>query len=204
MTAETKTPTEQLVDLLVYAPVGLAYDYQKVLDQLVVKGKSQVQLARLLAKMAAKKGQTEFEESVTDALGLVARGITELGVAVGLAPSPEELVDVPGAHESTSAVEDPPVATAPVPKKSSVKKASAKARKPSAEDAPAQSARPPAGSVVEPISLPIAGYDTLTAREITALLGDLDDGQRARVREHESTNRGRKTVLAQLDRLDRA
>ena len=49
--------------------------------------------------------------------------------------------------------------------------------------------------------LPIAGYDSLTAREIIGLLGELNPAQRERIRAYEAENRGRKTVLAKLDAL---
>jgi hypothetical protein len=195
MTDDDKTPTEQLVELLVYAPVGLVYDYQKVLDQLVVRGKSQVQLAKLMSQMAAKKGQVEVERNVGEAVGLaaqtIARGITELGVAIGLAPTAdvdatnddepggETAGDDTGTGEPDSVVQDRPDGVETPPKKRSGVTGQAEAP-----------------------NVPIDGYDDLTAKEINGLLGDLDAGQRQRVRDHETANRGRKTILANLDRLD--
>jgi polyhydroxyalkanoate synthesis regulator phasin len=51
--------------------------------------------------------------------------------------------------------------------------------------------------------LPIAGYDDLTAAQITARLGDLTPAELRRVRDYERRNANRKTVLAAIDhRID--
>jgi polyhydroxyalkanoate synthesis regulator phasin len=52
-------------------------------------------------------------------------------------------------------------------------------------------------------SFPIAGYDDLTAAQITARLGDLTPAELRRVRDYERRNANRKTVLAAIDhRID--
>jgi polyhydroxyalkanoate synthesis regulator phasin len=52
-------------------------------------------------------------------------------------------------------------------------------------------------------SFPIAGYDDLTAAQITARLGDLTPAELRRVRDCERRNANRKTVLAAIDhRID--
>jgi hypothetical protein len=90
-------PIEQLLEVLVYAPVGLIYEYQEVLPRLVKRGKSQVQLARLLSQMAASRARSAAgdpagtaEPSLAEMAGvawsLLARAITEVGASVGLAP----------------------------------------------------------------------------------------------------------------------
>ena len=87
-----RRPIDQLVDLFVYAPVGLAYEYQDVLPKLIKRGKSQVQIARFLGTMAAKQGQKtvegRLEEVLDTASSSVAQGITDVGARVGLAPDP--------------------------------------------------------------------------------------------------------------------
>lgn len=158
-----RTPIDQLVDLFVYAPVGLAYEYHDVLPKLIKRGKSQVQIAKLLGTMAAKQGQRtaegRIEEVLDGAASVVAQGITDVGARVGLAPEPASSSSEDTADEDNGKEAD--------------------------------DARP----------LPIAGYDDLTAKQIVALLGDLDLGQRERVQAHESAHRARKTVLAKLASL---
>lgn len=177
---DEKSPADQLVELLVYAPVGMLYEYQTVMEQVVKRGRSQVQLAKVMGKMAAQRGQNDVEENVGEVLSsaaeTIAKGITEFGAAIGLAPP------------KTSSADDTPE------------------EQPAKEAATEKSAPKTAGSKQpEPASklpLPIAGYDELKAREIISLLPDLDRDQRARLAKHERENRNRKTVLAKLDQLE--
>lgn len=48
--------------------------------------------------------------------------------------------------------------------------------------------------------LPVADYDTLGVRSIRASLGGLDRVQLARIRGYEDTNKGRVSVLREIDR----
>lgn len=177
MTDKEQNPVDQLIDLFVYAPVGLLYEYQDVLPQLVRRGKSQVQLARVVGKMATNRG------GGADAVNMVAEGIasaiarqlTDLGEAIGLAPNDEassgpDLRLVPDADP-----EDPSAAVEPIEASVAV------------DEAPV---------------LPIARYDELTAKEIVGLLDDLEPNQLGAIRAHEEASRARKTVLGKLDRLE--
>lgn len=175
---EERNPAEQLLELLVYAPIGLLYEYEDVLPTLIKRGKSQVQLARVLGQFAANRGKSEADNVAGDAATLlgtvVAKAVTELGTLVGLAP---DLSD----DEAPRSDEDGAATTESQPAKSS-------AAGTASEDAGDQ-------------PLPIVGYDGLTAREIIPLLGDLSLAQREQIRHHEIANRGRKTIIAKLDRL---
>ncbi len=155
---------DQLVDLFVYAPVGLAYEYHDVLPKLIKRGKSQVQIAKFLGTMAAKQGQRTVEGRLEDVLDVasstVAQSITDVGARVGLAPDPPQ-------------------------------ESSQSAGSPDRTD----------GGGVDDRPLPIAGYDELTAKQIVALLADLEPGQRKRIGAYESTHRARKTVMAKLASL---
>lgn len=164
-------PISQLVDMFIYAPIGMLYEYPDVLPQLIKKGKSQVQLAKVMGEFALRKGQTDPAAFATDsfasASGAIAKLITELGELFGAT-----VANNPKAHGSSAG--NPPaldVSSASAPPDSSKEK------------------------------LPIANYDKLTARDIIGLLSDITPAQRARVRAHETKNRARKTVLSKLDQL---
>ncbi len=180
MADQERNPVDDLVDLLVYAPVGLLYEYEDVLPQLVKRGKSQVQLARVIGKMALSRGGGAAPANlVAETLArMLAERITEIGASIGLAPPADDPDDQPGDDAGEAAP------TAPESESGSG------SGRGSAPD-PAGDDRP----------LPIAAYDTLTAREIIGLLDELDGGQLARIRAHEEANRARKTVLGKLDRL---
>lgn len=49
-------------------------------------------------------------------------------------------------------------------------------------------------------SFPIAGYDDLTAAQVVARLGELEEADLRRVREHEKRNANRKSVLAGVEK----
>ena len=157
----------QLVDMFIYAPIGMLYEYPDVLPQLIKKGKSQVQIAKVIGEFALRKGQedpTAFAtESFASAGGAIAKLITELSdMFTGAAAS------------------EPQTSQRPQTKPPELESAS---------------------SATPAEHLPIANYDSLTAREIVGLLGEITPAQRARVRAHETANRARKTVLSKLDQL---
>jgi len=172
------SPLEQLLELFVYAPIGLVYEREDVLPKLVRRGKSQVKLAKVLGQMAAKQGQDQAGGGVGAALGLLATAVTEFGAAVGLAP--------PAGERSQSATVGKAAKADAAADAIEVDLAAEQPNKPAEDLDDAQ--RP----------LPIAKYDQLTARELIPLLGDLTPKQRDRVRAFEEVNRNRKTVLAKL------
>ena len=184
MADEERNPIDQLVDLFVYAPVGLLYEYNEVMPKLVRRGRSQVQLARFVGKMAMGRNPVDVDRSVNAVADALARGITDIGVAIGLAP-PDAAA--PGAIP-------PPPPTLPPPPAPGLPVDAGPAERTAPE--PAES-----GDDAPALPLPIARYDELTAKEIVGLLDDLEPPQLDRIRIHEEANRARKTVLGKLSRL---
>lgn len=58
---DDSNPADQLVDLLVYAPVGIALEAVDNLPKYIERGRSQITLGRFVAKAAAKKGTSTIE-----------------------------------------------------------------------------------------------------------------------------------------------
>lgn len=227
MANDDQNPLEQIAEAVLYAPLGLVYEYKNVVPTLVRRGKSQVQIAKLMGQMAAKEGQRQVQnlgvdglivEAVETAVSSVAKGITDVGVKVGLAPEndfapsddeppavieAEEVtpskddVEPPKVEKSTKSSSTSSTAKKPAAKKPAAKKQPAAKKKPAAKKSAAETA-----SNEESLRLPIAGYDTLKAREVIPLLDDLSASQRSTIRAHESAGRNRKTILAKLDRLE--
>ncbi len=184
MADDEQSPIDQLIDLFVYAPVGLLYEYEEVIPKLVKRGKSQVQLARFIGQVAVKRGDADPFTQLAEGLAtLVARQITDIGAAIGLAPPTDPAAGGAASGRTTDRDGRTPPALEIV-------------RSPQSEPSP-----PPEPAEEQP--LPIARYDELKAKEIVALLDELDAGQLARIRAHEEANRARKTVLGKLDRLTR-
>ncbi|HUP69857.1 MAG TPA: hypothetical protein VM142_08575 [Acidimicrobiales bacterium] len=88
--SEPRSPVDQLLDLLVYAPVGIAMAVRDELPRLVEKGRSQadsqVALARMLGQMAAGKGQQEIARMLNEIWSRVSGGAG----APGESPPPTE------------------------------------------------------------------------------------------------------------------
>jgi hypothetical protein len=97
---EPKSPVEQALDLLVYAPLGLILTAREELPRIIDRGRrqasGQVSTARLLGQMAVAQGQKEAEKAVRQA----AERWSELGFGV------------PAGNGSRSA-QPPPAETAP-------------------------------------------------------------------------------------------
>ncbi len=63
---DEKSPLEQALDLLVYAPLGLAVTARTQLPDMVAKGRAQIEgqvtVARFIGQFAVKQGKVEFEK----------------------------------------------------------------------------------------------------------------------------------------------
>lgn len=90
---DDSNPTDQLVDLFVYAPVGIALEAVDNLPKFIERGRSQVTLGRFVARAAAKKGTSTIES-------LGERVVHEAG---------QVIVDVFGIDLTPDSDEDEPV-----------------------------------------------------------------------------------------------
>ncbi len=107
---DDSTPADQLIDLLVYAPVGIALEAVDSLPKFIERGRSQVTLGRFVARAAAKKGSSTIEslgERVVQEAGQV---IVDL-FGIDLSRDPDPVVDEPAAAPRTEPAAD---ATLPI------------------------------------------------------------------------------------------
>ena len=69
--AEAKTPVDQALDLLVYAPLGLLFSARELIPELAQRGRqqltNQVGMARLVGQFAVKQGTVEAEKALAKA-----------------------------------------------------------------------------------------------------------------------------------------
>lgn len=91
---DDSNPADQLVELLLYAPVGIALEAVDNLPKYIERGKSQITLGRFVAKAAAKKGSSTIES-------LGERVVQEAG---------QVIVDVFGIDLTPDVASDEPVA----------------------------------------------------------------------------------------------
>lgn len=174
VTDNETNPAEAVLDLLLYAPLGLALEARELLPRLVERGKQQVTVARMMGQFAVQQGQTmagsRFGEVQKQALDTLA--------GFGLWPKP------------TSDAKAPPLVT-DLPATAATTTASVEVA-----DTPAEPA-PPA------MSLAIPDYDSLSASQVVPRLDGLSTTELETVRRYESAKRARKTILGKIGQLQK-
>jgi hypothetical protein len=170
---EPSSPLDRMVDLLVYAPVGLAIAAKEELPRLVERGRrgvtSQVQLARFVGRLAVKHGTKEAGRFLER---------TVVRIATPTAP---------GAPADTT-----PASTAPRPERVA----------PSSNGNLGESADNGSARVApEEEELAIPGYDSLSAPHVVQRLAGLGATELDAVRRYEEAHRGRRTILSRIAQL---
>jgi hypothetical protein len=174
-----KTPADDVLDLFVYAPIGLALTARELLPTLVEKGRdrveTQVNNARVMGQYAVQMGRQEAARRAEAA----AKQATDV------------LSDVLGSGRSS---QRPPTAMASTPPAS-----------PSATNGsvptPVPDVTVASGPVPEPASLAIPDYDSLAASQVVQRLSALDAQELEAVAAYETAERGRKTILSKVAQL---
>ena len=208
MTETNENPLETLVDLFLYAPIGLLYEHEEVLPQLVKRGRSQVQLARLVGQMAVKQNVAgkgaptaqigQLQVPVDAVAAVAAQVLTEIGSAIGLAPPK---TTEPVGDETAGAPAEPTASGPRADQSDEGDEWDSTDAEPTVEVTPEVADHPEPVAPDQIDRLPIARYDELTAREIIGLLDDLTVSQLERVGNYERANRARQTVMAKVARL---
>jgi hypothetical protein len=193
---DERSPIEAALDLLVYAPLGLAATAAEQFPKLAAKGRAQVEgritVARMVGQLAVAQGRKEVERR----LGQGARppaspnGVTGSGdggsqdrpavPTTGLRRvEPAENVEDRWPHDP----EDP--VAAPAGAGSSA----------AAGDVLGHASSPDAAA------LAIPGYDSLSASQVVQRLAGLSRQELAAVGEYEAAHRARRTVLTRISQL---
>ncbi len=178
--AEQRSTTDQVLDLLVYAPLGLALTAAEELPKLAEKGRqqlaNQVPTARAIGQLAVDQSQKQVERMARRA----AERLADLGLVAECPPSgpSSRAKPEPGAKES---------------------------HRPRTSEPRAAAAGSTVDDVVEarPVAadLAIPGYDTLSAPQVVQRLDGLSPEELEAVRVYESATRRRKTILTRVAQL---
>jgi hypothetical protein len=185
---EHRSPLDQALDLMLYAPVGFVVTAGEELPRLIEKGRAQmsgqVGMARLVGRFAVAQGQREAGKVVRQA----AQVLTDLGVLPGDRPGP---ADPPrpkpaDAGRAPRLYDDAVVSAAAVDVVVS-------------DD----------GLMAEPFEvatpsgqdLAIPGYDALSASQVVQRLAGLSPEELEDVRAYELNTRGRRTILNKVAQL---
>jgi hypothetical protein len=176
------SPVRRALDLLVFAPVGVALTVAEELPSLIVKGRQRfetdVRNARLVGRFVVTHGQR-------DVVGRVSK------LLYGDAPAPPPPPDHagPGTASAPTAAAASAASSAPVAVPASPKPAGGSS-KPTAD---------PADAVT--VDAALAGYDTLSASQVVRRLESLGPDELRAVCRHEASHRNRRTILNRAQQL---
>jgi len=178
-------PAEQLLDVFVYAPLGLAMEAVELLPKLADKGRlrlgGKATVARMVGEMAVRQGQRKaagFFERVRDQQ----RGPERADPAP---PRPAR------AHDESRSGPSRPTDDVRV---RAVKEPGAAG---GATPTPVKDAGPGRGTA----ELAIPGFDSLSASQVVPRLEGLTGAELDAIRRYEESHRARKTVLTRIDQL---
>jgi hypothetical protein len=181
-----RNPVEQMLDLVVFAPLGFLTESRTLLPQLAETGRQQlnqrVQLARLIGQFAVQQGQRQAVKVIgnlrsngpTEAESEPAPSSRDAEPANGSLASPAETATSP--DDATAAPE--PAATID-------------------SDATAETILA-SGRTPEEEQLAIPSYNSLAASQVVSRLEGLTPAELEAVRRYEEAHRGRRTVLGKI------
>jgi hypothetical protein len=187
---ENKSPLDAVVELFVFAPLGLALTARDSLPDLIARGKQQWRSQSAMAKVMGEYAVGEAEKRARKRLDEVTETLTGLGVLPTERPTP--------ARPSTAA--RTPDAADDVGGREQANGASPNAVSPNAVSPNGSATVPPRASA----DLAIPGYDTLSASQVVQRLAGLAATELEAVREYEIATRGRRTILSKIAQLQAA
>lgn len=177
---EARSPLDQALDLLVFAPVGLALTAREELPRLIARGRAQVTgqlaLAKMFGQFAVNHGQKEAQKRAERLVKQVSEPRRP----------PARPTRVPATNEASHGAS----VTGNGRQSGAAAAAVASAGAARATMAPMPSA-----------DLAIPGYDTLSASQVVQRLGGLSAAELEAVREYETATRGRRTILSKVAQL---
>lgn len=108
---EHKTPVDQAVEYVVYAPLGFALEARRLLPVFVDRGRQQVQMAKMVGQFVVTKGQQEALSRLADAQVQAESVLSEFGLRPGAGSAstaePVEPVEGPEAPAPEAAAATP-------------------------------------------------------------------------------------------------
>jgi hypothetical protein len=191
---DAQKTAERAIDLLVYAPVGVALYLRDTVPTFV-----NLFVSRGRAELGQRRQQAQGQVQQAKAMGEFAvnfggpkvREHVEKGIAMARKSAEAVIGGVAGDSDLPDADEDvPPARHAPAPAAPS---ASASSRQ--AGESTAASAAPTAAT------LGIPDYDELSASQVVERLDGLHAGELDAVRAYEEAHRARRTILYKIEQL---
>jgi hypothetical protein len=203
MSDDDRTPIDQALDLLFYAPIGLALNAEELVGQMAARGRQSVAAARFIGQMAMQQGRTEVDKALDRIQDQAATLVEHLG-QLGGARSPH---DAEGEGEGPAVAE--PEVGAPAPDVPTTAAAATGAVADVLDDAVDRLAEAGEGVVAgldvtaPEVNRSIPDYDSLAASQVVPRLGGLTAEELETVRRYEAAHRSRTTILTRIAQLQR-
>jgi len=197
VTDDARTPADVLCDLLLYAPLGFAFEARRLLPELAERGRNQVNAARYIGEFAVKQAGAHLGPDLERVGRDVSRAVEGALGAFGLSLPPLFPVEQPPGSDGTTPGGEEAAAgpsSAPAPPAADEAAAPSAARPDAA--GPTATAHPPG-----PGELPIPDYDSLAASQVVPRLASLDVDELEAVKAYEAAKRARRTILNRVEQL---
>jgi len=220
---EERDPIDDVMDLLVFAPIGLALELRNLLPGLAERGRRQVNFARSVGQMATNSAKSASQPPQPKKAAPESATSKKAAPKAAAKEEPDKAKMKAGPKKATAKKKAAPKAAAEKP--SSKKKAAPKtgtkktgtkrtgttktaARKDPAKKAAARKT-PATKAAAEPVAVRplreiIQNYDSMSARDIIGSLGQLTETDLEVIRTYEAANRGRVTVLNRVNQMLKA
>lgn len=200
--SERPTLLDALVDLAVYAPVGLALTAAEELPELIAKGRSRIEpqlgTARLVGQFVVAEGRRRVIRY--GGLGGVAARPRPADRAASGEPNGQPTGD--GSQDGTgSTAEDSGSPASPQASARGATGSKKAAGRSAASGSPVTAQAGATDDVPNAASLAIPGYDSLSASQVVQRLAGLSPSELAAVGRYEAATRGRRTILARVSQL---
>lgn len=179
-----RSAVDQVVDYVVFAPIGFALEARSLLPTFIDRGRAQVGVAKMVGEFAVRWGANRVESAMVDAQEQ-AMGLLRL---TGLAPLDERPRGPE--HDDTAEAPTPPGTTV-------------RAVEPEGRTGPAEGGgeADEEGPTIDVDSLAIPDYDSLSASQVLPRLEGLEPSELDAVGHYERSRRGRNTILNRVAQL---
>ncbi len=192
---DSKSPQDRVLDIVVFAPVGLALTAAEEFPRLASKGRarlgSQATMLKMVGQFAVSIGRQELARSVGQ---VIDQGRQLLGMD---GSEPSGTGDNPYAG---SAMPEHPIEGSKQP----MDESASAAQSTISSERSGGVAR--SSGVVVPVpsveALSIPGYNALSASQVVQRLDGLNLSERDAIRRYELATRGRRTILNRIDQID--
>lgn len=220
--SENDTPIERAVELLVYAPIGLAMFAKDTvptfMKMFVARGQTEVAQRRKTAEtqagqyktigqMAVKYGGPEVRRQAEAAAGTVRKRAEDTLAAVTAVTTPPETARPESGTNGATPTVSVPAATTPPPRPRATTTKTSSTRTPKPKNAKAANVAEPGESTASETPSPrqdalaIPDYDLLSATQVIDRLVGLARPDLLAVKAYETAHRARTTILGKIAQL---